>query len=77
MQLEFHHLDRRGEHLRVRRADRERRLLASLAAAGQQTPIVVVAVADEPSRYLVIDGYQRVAALEQLAGTRWRQRSGR
>lgn len=42
MQLEFHQLDRRWEHLRVRRVDRERRLLASLAATGQQTPIVVV-----------------------------------
>jgi ParB family chromosome partitioning protein len=66
MQLEFHQLDRGGEHLRVRRPDRQRRLLASLAATGQQTPIVVVAIAGEPSRYLVIDGYQRVAALEQL-----------
>jgi len=66
MQLEFHQLDRRWDHLRVRRPDRQRRLLASLAATGQQTPIVVVAIAGEPGRYLVIDGYQRVAALEQL-----------
>jgi ParB family chromosome partitioning protein len=66
MQLEFHQLDRRWEHLRVRRPDRERRLLASLAALGQQTPIVVVAVADQADRYLVIDGFQRIAALEQL-----------
>lgn len=65
MQLEFHQLDRRWEHLRVRHPDRERRLLASLAATGQQTPIIVV-VTGEPNRYLVIDGYQRVAALEQL-----------
>jgi ParB/RepB/Spo0J family partition protein len=40
-------------------------LLASLADSGQQTPIVVVA-AGAPDRYLVIDGYKRVAALEQL-----------
>ena len=66
MQLEFHQLDRGWEHLGVRRADRQRRLLASLAATGQQTPIVVVAIAGEPGRYVVIDGYQRVAALEQL-----------
>jgi ParB family chromosome partitioning protein len=66
MRLEFHQLDRRWEHLRVRRPDRERRLLASLAASGQQTPIVVVAVADQPDRYLVIDGYKRIAALQQL-----------
>lgn len=66
MQLEFHQLDRRWEHLRVRSPQRQRRLLASLADAGQQTPIVVVTVADQPERYLVIDGYKRIAALQQL-----------
>jgi ParB/RepB/Spo0J family partition protein len=65
MHLEFHQLERRLEHLRVRRPDRQRRLLASLAASGQQTPIVVVA-SEQPDRYLVIDGYRRVAALKQL-----------
>jgi hypothetical protein len=44
MQLEFHQLDRRGEHLRVQQGARQKRLLASLAMSGQQTPIVVVAV---------------------------------
>jgi len=57
MQLEFRQLDRRWEHLR--------RLLASLADGGQQTPIVVVD-AGPPDRYLVIDGHKRVAALEEL-----------
>src|SRR5215472_11240254 len=66
MKLEFHQLDRRHEHLRVRSAQRQRQLLASLATSGQQTPIVVVAVADQSDRYLVIDGYKRVAALQQL-----------
>lgn len=66
MRLEFHQLDRRYEHLRARSRERYRRLLASVAATGQQTPIVVVAVSDQPDRYLVIDGYKRVAALEQL-----------
>jgi ParB family chromosome partitioning protein len=65
MHLEFHQLDRRWEHLRVREPQRQRRLLASLADSGQQTPIVVVA-AGTPDRYLVIDGHKRVAALEQL-----------
>ena len=59
-------LDRRWEHLRARQPGRQRRLLASLATAGQQTPIVVAAVADHPDRYLVIDGYKRISALEQL-----------
>ena len=66
MQLEFHQLERRWEHLRVRQAGRQRRLLASLAESGQQTPIVVVAAEGPADRYVVIDGYKRLAALEQL-----------
>ena len=65
MQLEFHQLDRRWEHLRGG-APSGGRLLASLADSGQQTPIVVVAVEGEADRYVVIDGYKRIAALEQL-----------
>ena len=66
MQLEFHQLDRRWEHLRVREPHRQRHLLASLAESGQQTPIVVVIAKDGNNRYLVIDGYKRIAALRQL-----------
>lgn len=66
MQLEFHQLERRWEHLRVRRPARQRRLLASLAESGQQVPIVVVASEGQADRYVVIDGYKRMAALEQL-----------
>ena len=66
MQLEFHQLDRRWEHLRVREPQRQRRLLASLADSGQQTPIVVVRSQGHRDRYLVIDGHKRMAALEQL-----------
>jgi ParB/RepB/Spo0J family partition protein len=64
MHLEFHQLDLRWEHLRAREPHRQRHLLASLAESGQQTPIVVVSTKD--SRYLVIDGYKRIAALRQL-----------
>jgi ParB family chromosome partitioning protein len=66
MQLEFHQLDRRWEHLRVRQPRRQGRLIASLAESGQQTPIVVVAAADHGGRYVVIDGHKRIAALQQL-----------
>jgi ParB/RepB/Spo0J family partition protein len=66
MRLEFHQLDLRFNHLRATRPDLQRRLLASLGVSGQQTPIVVVALSDQPGRYLVIDGYKRIAALEQL-----------
>ncbi len=61
--LEFHQLDRRLAHLRVRHPARFRRLLASLAETGQQIPIIVI---QQAARYLVIDGHQRIAALEQL-----------
>ena len=53
MRLEFHQLDRRWKHLRVRHPARQRQLLASLAEVGQQTPIVVVAVEGQPGRHLV------------------------
>ena len=66
MQLEFHQLDRRWEHLRVRHPVRQRRLLASLAESGQQTPIVVVAAEGQADRYVVIDGHKRIVALAQL-----------
>jgi len=66
MRLEFHQLDRRWERLRARHPARQRRLLAALAESGQQTPIVVVAAEGQPNRYVVIDGYKRIAALEQL-----------
>ena len=51
--LEFHQLDRRLPHLRVRHPARFRQLMASLAETGQQTPIVVV---QQASPYLVING---------------------
>jgi ParB/RepB/Spo0J family partition protein len=63
MQLEFHQLDRRLEHLRAGNPERQHRLVASLAASGQQSPIVVV---ESAGRFLVIDGYKRIAALQQL-----------
>jgi ParB/RepB/Spo0J family partition protein len=66
MQLEFHQLERRWERLRVDNAQRRRRLLASLADSGQQVPIVVVAMEGQADRYVVIDGYKRIAALQQL-----------
>lgn len=66
MKLEFHQLDRRYEHLRSRDRRGQQRLLASLATCGQQTPIVVVGIEDQPNRYQVIDGYKRIAALEKL-----------
>jgi ParB family chromosome partitioning protein len=71
--LEFHQLDCRYESLRVRQPERERRLLASLADHGQQTPIVVVRGAET---YVVVDGHKRLRCLKRLhrdsvAGVVW------
>lgn len=65
MDLEFHQIDLRNEGLRVRRPEKEHRLLGSLSEVGQQMPIVVVKD-PAPGRYLVIDGFKRVRALQHL-----------
>ena len=63
MELELGQLDLRYEPLRRRSAVRERRVLASIAAVGQQIPIVVVRDAQVP---VVVDGYKRVRVLRRL-----------
>ena len=64
MQVEFHQLERRWGHLRVRQAQRQRRLMASLAESGQQTPIVVVLSAGERERLSPTENcIQRLSAL--------------
>jgi len=63
MELELGQLELRYEALRTRSARRERRLLASIAEVGQQTPIVVVRDAEQ---HVVVDGYKRVRVLGHL-----------
>lgn len=63
MELEIAQLDRRYESLRTRSTSRERRLLSSIDASGQQTPIVVVR---DGERDVVVDGYKRLRALGRL-----------
>lgn len=58
-------LDLKYERLSVQRPGAERRLLASLAASGQQSPLIVVA-SPEPGRLIVVDGHKRVRALRKL-----------
>jgi ParB family chromosome partitioning protein len=64
MELELGQLDLRYEALRTRSAPRERRVLASIAEVGQQTPIVVVR--DGGGAHVVVDGYKRVRTLRRL-----------
>lgn len=66
MELELHQLDRRYEGLRVCSPDRDRRVLSSLSRIGQQIPIAVVGDGQREARYILIDGFARVRALERL-----------
>ena len=64
MDLELHQLDLRYAALRRRDGRRERALLASLSATGQQVPVVVVE--SETGKFILVDGYKRVRALQRL-----------
>jgi len=64
MQLELHQLDLRYDDLRIRGRARQARLAASMSQHGQQVPVLVVA--GDEGRYVLIDGYARVAAVTEL-----------
>ena len=67
MELEFHQLEQTYAGLRIADAARTARLVASLCEHGQQQPVLVVRSADGgDERYVLIDGYARVAALGEL-----------
>jgi ParB family transcriptional regulator, chromosome partitioning protein len=66
MQVELSELELRYAGLRVRDAARTARMRASLAADGQQSAITVIAEAVGARRYVLVDGYLRVAALRAL-----------
>jgi ParB/RepB/Spo0J family partition protein len=63
MDLEPHQIDLRYEALRLRDPRRERLLVASMAAIGQQAPVVVVQGASQP---ILVDGFKRIRALKHL-----------
>ena len=65
MELNLDSLDLKYLRLSVRQPAAERRLLASLGEAGQQSPVIVVSGA-EPGCYVVVDGCKRVCALKKL-----------
>jgi ParB-like chromosome segregation protein Spo0J len=67
MQVELNELVLRYAELRVRDANRQTRMRASLAADGQQSAVTVIATASvAPHRFVLVDGYLRVAALRAL-----------
>jgi ParB/RepB/Spo0J family partition protein len=65
MELELHQLDRRYEALRTTSRERDSRVVASLVRDGQQLPVVVIA-SDDARRFVLVDGYKRVRALQKL-----------
>jgi ParB/RepB/Spo0J family partition protein len=69
MEIDLHQLETKYAGLRIVDRSRVARLVASLCVHGQQQPVLVVragAQADAVERYVLIDGYARVAALAEL-----------
>ena len=70
MQLEAHQLDTKYAALRIADPARTARLLASLCEHGQKQPVLVVRAPSAErcaiERYVLIDGYARLAALSEL-----------
>ena len=65
MDLEPHQIDLRYEALRLLDPRRERLLVASMAAIGQQAPVVVVQGPSQ-SQPILVDGFKRIRALKHL-----------
>jgi ParB/RepB/Spo0J family partition protein len=63
LELDLHRLERPYAHTRLERPAQVHRLMHSLEANGQQVPLVVLA---QGERFLLLDGYQRWAALTRL-----------
>lgn len=63
-EIDIHRLELRYDHIRIRQPSRVRRLSDSIAQNGQLCPLVVVTGDDD--RLILIDGYQRLAALRLL-----------
>jgi len=64
IELEFHQIEERYRHLRIRDPLRLCQLAGLLETEGQRSPVLVVP--SEESRYILIDGYLRLDALRQL-----------
>lgn len=64
-EVNLEELDMRYEKLRAKQPKAERKLMAWLGEAGQQSP-VIVARRREGGAYVVIDGHKRVRALKKL-----------
>lgn len=65
MELELHQIELKYESLRIADKRQQSHLVASMSEHGQRSSVVVVAAATI-DRYVLIDGYRRVAALKRL-----------
>lgn len=65
MELELHQIELKYEGLRILDQRVQARLVASMTEHGQRSSVVVVR-AEIADRYVLIDGYRRVAALRRL-----------
>lgn len=63
MEIELHELELRYAELRIDDRGRRAELVAKIALHGQQGAVLVIR---EGERYVLIDGYARVAALREL-----------
>jgi len=66
LEIELSQIEHRYEALRIHERTRLSQLTTSLLENGQHTPVLVVRVAEDTERYVLIDGYARVAVLKRL-----------
>ena len=64
LEIEFHCLEARFSHLRIHKDSTLAQVMASIDKYGQLTPVVVVP--EEAQRWVLIDGYLRLKALQRL-----------
>jgi hypothetical protein len=65
LESDLHRLDLRFASLRMRQPRRVERLARSIEQSGQLVPLV--AVAEQPNHWVLIDGYLRLEAMRRLA----------
>jgi len=63
VQIEFHQLELKYQDTRLFKLNYQERLITSLRREGQKQPALVIKKKDS---FVLIDGYQRVAALQQI-----------
>lgn len=66
LQLDRHALIPRFAALRLRDPQHQQQLARSIACHGQLVPVIAVAHEQEAMRWVLIDGYRRLAALQQV-----------